>query len=166
MNKLDYHPMPAPPPPPPPPPACIFENMKISSAFECDSELLVEKLTETESHANRIVHQLSLMKDFLLMETSHPHQAIINSSLIIKRFEADRNHLLRQLELYEFANRDLRDIVHSLKSHKSITDIRQLQENSSLIKQIDAVEQENNVIHSLKVMKLNFTESFFCLVTK
>jgi len=66
--------------------------------------------------------------------------------LIIGRFEVDRNKLIRQMELFEFANRDLRDIIHNLKSQKTINDVKQLQENTALVKQIDALQIENSVI--------------------
>ena len=129
-----------------PPSACIQDHMiRPMSSFECDSELLEEKLNETETHINRIVHQLTLMKDFLILETSVPPHVLPNVDLIISRYELDRNKLLGQLDLFEFANRDLRDIIHILKSHKSVNDIRHTQENSALLKQIEALEKENNV---------------------
>jgi hypothetical protein len=128
------------------------DHLRTISSFECDSELLEEKLNETEAHACTIAHQLLSLRDFLIVETSNlpPHNVIQDSSLIIGRFEVDRNKLIRQMELFEFANRDLRDIIHNLKSQKTINDVKQLQENTALVKQIDALQIENSVILLLK----------------
>lgn len=141
--------------------SCSHDHLRTVSSFECDSELLEEKLNETEAHIGTIAHQLSSLRDFLIVETTSipPQNVIHDSSLIIGRFEVDRNKLIRQMELFEFANRDLRDIIHSLKSHKSANDVRQLQENTALVKQIDALQIENNV-YFIKIIKKN---SFFLL---
>ena len=139
---------------PPLPHMHSHDHLRTISSFECDSELLEEKLNETEAHACTIAHQLLSLRDFLIVETTNlpPHNVIQDSGLIIGRFEVDRNKLVRQMELFEFANRDLRDIIHNLKSQKTINDVKQLQENTALVKQIDALQIENSVILLLKYM--------------
>lgn len=130
--------------PPPPPPPYFHDSLPASNVIN-NREFLVQKLIETESFANNIVHQLSLLKDFLIIETNNPHQVLHNAPIIIKRFEFDRDELLKQLEFFELANRDLKDTIYDFTSPANLNDLRQLQENSTLIKQIDALEIENNV---------------------
>lgn len=124
-------------------------NLKRSeSLLLSNKEKLIQKLIESESYANDIVRHLSLVKDFIRTEANiNPLQMNFNP-ILAKRFENDRNILLKQLELFELSNRELKDIVYDLTCKNSNNDLRgqkRQKESTSFLKQIDSLENENMV---------------------
>lgn len=105
-------------------------------------EFLVEKLVETEAYANEIAKHFSYVKDYLKLETS---DLIANSAYVVRQFDADRNRLLELIDLFGQASDDLKSAIYDLTSPKSMQYFRSTQENQFLVKQIDALEIENNV---------------------
>jgi hypothetical protein len=151
------HPPPPPtllPPPHPfwaPPPILLEDNHQIFLS-KIHRELL-NKLADTESNANDIIHKLSLLKEYLRQEANKENLKLT------KRVENDRNELIRKIELFEMNNRDLRDIIYDLTTVEQISSHRKRESSSSsnelkrdhdvneLLKQLEALEGEKNVIY-------------------
>ena len=77
------------------------------------------------------------MLNFLLKENQ------INS-LTTKKLESDRDDILRQMEIYENINQDLRNLLFDLKTLET-NNYRRNMSNESLLRRIDGLQFENNV---------------------
>jgi hypothetical protein len=119
------------------------ENAAESSFIAPKREYLVEKLVETDAYANEIACHLAYVKDYLRLEAS---DLVANAAVVCRQFENDQNRLVDLIDGFRFASEDLKSALYDLSSPDTMSFIRQKQENEFLVKQVDALEMENNVI--------------------
>lgn len=105
-------------------------------------EYLVEKLVETESYAQEIAKHLGYVKEHLSLQTN---DLIEHSPYVINQLEIDQNRLIEMIGMFSHASQDLKAAVYDWTRPKTMDFLRQQQENDFLVKQLDALEMENNV---------------------
>lgn len=120
------------------------ENAAESSFIAPKREYLVEKLVETDAYANEIACHLAYVKDYLRLETS---DLVANAAVVCRQFENDQNRLVDLINGFRLASEDLKSALYDLSSPDTMSFIRQKQENEFLVKQVDALEMENNVLN-------------------
>lgn len=110
------------------------------------TDVLINRLVDTESCSNEIAKHLGGLREFLLCELNMgPCELVHHAPFIVKRLDYDRCELLKRLELFELVNHDLRAVIYDLIDYKSAGNQRSLEENGNLIRHIQALEAENNV---------------------
>ena len=104
------------------------------------SDILIQKLFETESNANRIASQLSFLKDFI------KHEILSNDfdPMSIAHLEMERNRLLDQLDSFSMVFSELKAHLYEMNLNQ-VNNINNNEKNEMLLKQLESLEAENQV---------------------
>jgi hypothetical protein len=104
------------------------------------SDILIQKLFETESNANRIASQLSFLKDFI------KHEILSNDfdPMSFAHLEIERNRLLDQLDSFSMVFNELKAHLYEMNLNQ-INGINCNEKNEMLLKQLESLEAENQV---------------------
>jgi hypothetical protein len=104
------------------------------------SDILIQKLFETESNANRIASQLSFLKDFI------KHEILSNDfdPMSIAHLEMERNRLLDQLDSFSMVFNELKAHLYEMNLNQ-VNGINCNEKNEMLLKQLESLEAENQV---------------------
>lgn len=130
-------------------PAAMAKNNRRSQSSSGEDflapkrEFLVEKLVETQSYAEEIAKHLAYLRDHLNVKSN---DLVAHAPYVMNQLENDRNRLIDLIDLFNQAGGDLKAAVYDWVHPKTMDYLRQQQENDFLVKQLDAVEMENNVL--------------------